>query len=106
GPGRELRSRYLPGDVSVFTPEEARRFVPRGDGDPRTDVVLAWELLYRLDPALYDRLAAAARLPPRVGGRLPRRPWPVPHGGSSAGWWTGCRAAWTRSPRSARARDG
>ena len=46
---------------AVFTDEEARRFVPRGDGDPRTDMVLAWELLYRLEPDLYDRLASAER---------------------------------------------
>jgi SAM-dependent methyltransferase len=72
GPGRELRSRYTPGDVSVFTPDEARRFVPQGDGDPRTDVVLAWELLYRLDPELYDRLATAERLHPGVVDWLPR----------------------------------
>jgi SAM-dependent methyltransferase len=55
----------------VFTPEEARRFVPRGDGDPRRDVVLAWELLYRLEPELYDRLASAERLHPGVVGWLP-----------------------------------
>jgi SAM-dependent methyltransferase len=56
----------------VFTREEARRFVPRGDGDPRHDVVLAWELLYRLEPELYDRLASAERLHPGVVGWLPR----------------------------------
>jgi SAM-dependent methyltransferase len=56
----------------VFTPDEARRFVPGGDGDPRGDVVLAWELLYRLEPELYDRLAHAERLHPEVVGWLPR----------------------------------
>jgi SAM-dependent methyltransferase len=56
----------------VFTPDEARRFVPRGDGDPGGDVVLAWELLYRLEPELYDRLARAERLHPEVVGWLPR----------------------------------
>jgi SAM-dependent methyltransferase len=55
----------------VFTPDEARRFVPRGDGDPQADVVLAWELLYRLEPELYDRLASAERLHPDVLGWLP-----------------------------------
>jgi len=55
----------------VFTPDEARRFVPRGDGDPRGDVVLAWELLYRLEPELYDRLARAERLHPGVVNWLP-----------------------------------
>jgi len=56
----------------VFTPDEAARFVPQGDGDPRGDVVLAWELLYRLEPELYDRLASAERLHPDVVGWLPR----------------------------------
>ena len=56
----------------MFTREEASRFVPRGDGDPQTDMVLAWELLYRLEPELYDRLASAERLHPGVVGWLPR----------------------------------
>jgi SAM-dependent methyltransferase len=68
---RELRRRYTTADLGVFTPEEARRFVPQGDGDPRSDVVLAWELLYRLEPELYDRLASAERLHPGVVGWLP-----------------------------------
>jgi len=56
----------------VFTCDEASRFVPQGDGDPQTDVVLAWELLYRLEPGLYDRLASAERLHPGVVDWLPR----------------------------------
>ncbi len=67
----ELRRRYTAADLGVFTPEEARRFVPRPDGDPRRDVILAWELLYRLEPELYDRLAGAERLHPGVVGWLP-----------------------------------
>ena len=70
--GRELRSRYTPADLSVFTREEASRFVPRGDGDPQTDIALAWELLYRLEPELYDQLARAERLHPGVVEWLPR----------------------------------
>jgi SAM-dependent methyltransferase len=58
-------------DLGVFTAEEADRFVPRGDGDPRHDIFLAWELLYRLEPELYDRLASAERLHPDVVGWLP-----------------------------------
>jgi SAM-dependent methyltransferase len=46
------------------------RFVPQG-GDPQTDVPLAWELLYRLEPELYDRLVSAERLHPGVLGWLP-----------------------------------
>jgi len=67
-----LRRRYTAADLSVFTRDEARRFVPQGDGDPRNDAVLAWELLYRLEPELYDRLASAERLHPGVVGWLPR----------------------------------
>ncbi len=70
--GRELHDRYSPADLSVFTPEEANRFVPHGRGDPRTDPVLAWEMVYRLEPALYDRLVMAERLHPGILDWLPR----------------------------------
>jgi SAM-dependent methyltransferase len=56
--------------LGVFTRAEASRFV-RGNGDPHDDVVLAWELLYRLEPELYDRLASAERLHPEVVRWLP-----------------------------------
>jgi len=69
--GSELRRRYTTADMSVLTRDEASRFVPHGDGDPQDDVVLAWELLYRLEPELYDRLARAERLHPGVVGWLP-----------------------------------
>jgi SAM-dependent methyltransferase len=69
---RELRRRYTAADLGVFTCDEASRFVPQGDGDPQTDMVLAWELLYRLEPELYDRLASAEHLHPGVVGWLPR----------------------------------
>ena len=72
GRGRELRRRYTAADLGVFTREEASRFVPRGDGDPQNDVVLAWELLYRLEPELYDRLAGAERLQPELPDGLLR----------------------------------
>ena len=70
-PGAELRRRYTTADLGVFTPDEAIRFLPRGNGDPQDDIVLAWELLYRLEPELYDRLASAERLHPGVVGWLP-----------------------------------
>ena len=70
--GPELQKRYTTADVGVFTREEARRFVPSGSGDPQADVTLAWELLYRLEPELYDRLATAERLHPEVVSWLPR----------------------------------
>ena len=70
--GRELRTRYTAADLGVFTAEEARRFTPAGTAIPRTDTVLAWELLYRLEPDLYDQLASAERLHPGILGWLPR----------------------------------
>jgi ubiquinone/menaquinone biosynthesis C-methylase UbiE len=69
--GRELRDRYTAADLQVFTPEEASRFVRRGDYDPHTNLVLAWELLYRLEPHLYDRLATAEHLHPGILEWLP-----------------------------------
>jgi SAM-dependent methyltransferase len=69
--GRELRTRYTAADVGVLTQEEARRFLDSGTGDPRTDITLAWELLYRREPELYDRLASAERLHPGVIDWLP-----------------------------------
>jgi SAM-dependent methyltransferase len=55
----------------VLTRDEARRFLPGGDGDPRADITLAWELLYRLEPELYDRLATAEAIHPAVLAWLP-----------------------------------
>jgi SAM-dependent methyltransferase len=69
--GRDLRTRYTAADLAVFTSEEARRFTPGGDGNPSTDNVLAWELLYRLEPELYDELSSAERLHPDILGWLP-----------------------------------
>jgi SAM-dependent methyltransferase len=69
--GRELRRRYTAADVGVLSEEEARRFLGDGAGDPQADLDLAWELLYRLEPALYDRLASAERLHPGVLEWLP-----------------------------------
>jgi SAM-dependent methyltransferase len=66
-----LRRRYTAEDLAVFTRDEASRFIPGGGGEPQTDVTLAWELLYRLEPDLYDRLATAERLHPGILGWLP-----------------------------------
>jgi SAM-dependent methyltransferase len=67
----ELRSRYTARDLAVLTRDEASRFLPEGGGDPQADAALAWELLYRLEPELYDRLATAERLHPGILGWLP-----------------------------------
>jgi SAM-dependent methyltransferase len=65
-----LRRRYTVADLSVLTADERRRFVGR-DADPQSNLVLAWELLYRLEPELYDRLATVERLHPGVLRWLP-----------------------------------
>lgn len=70
-PNRDLRCRYTAADVAVLTRDEAKRFVPTGSGDPRTDIDLAWQLLYRLEPGLYDRLVSAERIHPGVFDWLP-----------------------------------
>jgi SAM-dependent methyltransferase len=70
--GQELQSRYTAADLAVLTSDEASRFVPQKTGDPRHDATLAWELLYRLEPELYDRLASAERLHAGVLDWLPR----------------------------------
>jgi ubiquinone/menaquinone biosynthesis C-methylase UbiE len=67
----DLRTRYTVADLDVLSDEEARRFLGCGTGDPQTDVPLAWELLYRLEPQLYDRLASAERLHRGVVDWLP-----------------------------------
>ncbi len=70
--GRELSTRYTTADLKVLTRDEARRFAPDGGGDPRADLTLAWELLYRLEPELYERMATAERLHPGIARWLPR----------------------------------
>jgi SAM-dependent methyltransferase len=59
-----LDRRYSAAQADVLTEDEARRFASDGK--------LAWELLYRIEPELYDRLAAAERLHPGVLAWLPR----------------------------------
>jgi SAM-dependent methyltransferase len=66
-----LSCRYTAADLQVFTHEEARRFAPVGGCDPRADAALAWELLYRLEPGLYECLVRAERLHPGIAGWLP-----------------------------------
>jgi SAM-dependent methyltransferase len=67
----ELARRYTTEDLSVLNQEEARRFLGR-DPDPRKEIALAWELLYRLEPELYDRLIGAEPIHKPVLDRLPR----------------------------------
>lgn len=68
-----LSSRYTTADLRVLSEEEACRFAPSPDADPQTDITLAWELLYRLEPQLYDRLVQAEPLHPAIRDWLPDR---------------------------------
>jgi SAM-dependent methyltransferase len=83
--GRDLRRRYTHADLGVLSQEEARRFVPHAECDPQTDVALAWELLYRLEPELYDRLVSAERIHHGVLEWLPRSADTIVEVGAGAG---------------------
>jgi SAM-dependent methyltransferase len=83
--GRELRGRYTAADLAVLTHDEACRFLPAGGGDPQADLTLAWELLYRLEPALYDQLVSAERIHPGVIAWLPRTAQRIVEVGAGAG---------------------
>jgi SAM-dependent methyltransferase len=72
GRGVPLLARYTRDDLDVLNEEEAWRFLAGGARGPDEDVGLAWELLYRLEPELYDRLARAERLHPAILRWLPR----------------------------------
>jgi SAM-dependent methyltransferase len=57
-----LTHRYSAADLRVFSAEESRRFLAGTVADPQRNPALAWELLYRLEPDLYDRLVGAEPL--------------------------------------------
>ena len=57
--------------MAAISPDERRRLFIEDRADPQSDPGLAWELLYRLEPELYDRLAVAERLHPDILQWLP-----------------------------------
>ena len=61
-----LMERYSTADLRVFSAEESARFLDRTIADPQRDATVAWELLYRLEPELYERLVAAEHLHPGI----------------------------------------
>ena len=67
----ELSRRYSKDDLSILTGEEARRYLGGGDHSPQDDIALAWELLYRIEPELYDRLIQAEHIHPAILDWLP-----------------------------------
>jgi SAM-dependent methyltransferase len=66
-----LAERYSTTDLRAFSADESARFLRGTIPDPRRDVTLAWELLYRLEPDLYERLVAAEHLHPGILEWLP-----------------------------------
>lgn len=68
---RPLLQRYGEDSISVLDAEERRRFFD-ADGRPRDRARLHWELLYRLEPVLYERLIAGERLNPAIVEWLPK----------------------------------
>lgn len=76
-----LVARYSPEDLAVFTPAERQRFLTGPDGAAALDgdrdawgrlaPDLCWELLYRLEPDLYERLVRGEEIHPDVIAWLP-----------------------------------
>ncbi len=68
-----LLERYSPEDLAAISVDDRRHLLIDGPADPQRDPSLAWELLYRLEPELYDRLITAERLHPAIVRWLPNR---------------------------------
>jgi SAM-dependent methyltransferase len=105
-PTGPLLSRYHPEDLGVFTSGEAEHFLgaidpcllERVESDAKAwEVVapkVAWELLYRLEPDLYERLIAGEWLHPGILQWLPGRVDAAVEVGAGAG-----RLTMTLAPR-------
>ncbi|MEA2634634.1 MAG: Methyltransferase domain [Chloroflexota bacterium] len=68
-----LLERYSQQDLAAISVDDRRHLLIDGSADPQRDPSLAWELLYRLEPKLYDRLVTAERLHPAIVRWLPNR---------------------------------
>jgi SAM-dependent methyltransferase len=68
-----LLERYSPEDLAAISVDDRRHLLIDDSADPQRDPSVAWELLYRLEPELYDRLVTAERLHPSVVRWLPDR---------------------------------
>lgn len=69
-----LTERYTEADLDVLTSDERARLlrgVPEGADWSLVGPVVAWELLYRLEPDLYERLIAGETIHPAVLDRIP-----------------------------------
>lgn len=65
-----LANRYAPGAVEIFNEAERRHFLG-ADGCALDTNQLPWELMYRLEPELYERLVRGERLHPSIIDWLP-----------------------------------
>jgi len=81
----ELTRRYTTKDLRCLSQAEARRFLGKSDPNPQANAVLAWELLYRLEPTVYDRLVRAERIHPAVIDWLPSRVHRIVEVGAGSG---------------------
>jgi SAM-dependent methyltransferase len=83
----DLARRYTRADLRVFTADETLRFASLGADLASGPIpeALAWEVLYRLEPQLYDRWAAAERLHPGIMDWLPANPHRVLEVGAGSG---------------------
>jgi SAM-dependent methyltransferase len=68
-----LLERYSRDDLAAISVEERLHLLIDDSADAQRDSGLAWELLYRLEPELYDRLVTAERLHPAIVRWLPKR---------------------------------
>jgi SAM-dependent methyltransferase len=68
-----LLERYSQEDLAAISAEDRRHLLIDDSADPHRDPGLTWELLYRAEPELYDRLATAERLHPAIARWLPSR---------------------------------
>lgn len=71
-PPESLTARYSHSDLSLFTEHELERLLASKARESKEVVKnLAWEILYRKEPFLYERLIAGERLHPGIFEWLP-----------------------------------
>jgi SAM-dependent methyltransferase len=80
-----LLERYSPEDLAAISAEDRRHLLIDGSADAQRDPGLAWELLYRLEPELYDRLITAERLHPDIVRWLPNHVGRIVEVGAGSG---------------------
>lgn len=93
-PPHTLKARYSPADLEVFTEEEVSRFLGNGweaeiadpNGWDSILEALAWELLYRVEPHLYEKLIRGESLHPAIIDWLPDVGTAVEIGAGTGRW--------------------